>query len=98
MRRRPPGGAAAGEADPSRSAFSSRMHPDGREAAGYLHRLARLSVQLLCDAYRSRVHRVDQRDQAFDLSLVIGPLSHRARGLGRIAVAPVLASDRPAEL
>ena len=39
----------------------------------------------------------DQRDEPLEAALVVRPLADRGRRLGRIALSPVLAAERPAK-
>src|SRR5581483_891010 len=55
-------------------------------------------ADLLRDSHRPHVARPDEGDQPCKPALLDAPIPQRERSLRRIAVAPVLANDEPAEL
>src|SRR5439155_10306736 len=78
---------------------SVRVDPDDALDAGLERdRLGGLCAEPLGHARRGEVVRVDERDQALDPALTPPPFSYRTGSLGRVAAAPVLAHERPAEL
>src|SRR5204862_5957934 len=77
--------------EPSRK----RMKPGEQRAVDRGDELIGNRAELVGDADRAGVLGVDQRDQALDASLRIGPLAHRARRLGRESLAPVRACECP---
>src|SRR5690242_5406208 len=62
------------------------------------HSLAGRAADPFGEPCRAHVRRRDQRDQALGPVLGVRPLASRAHRFRRIAVAPVLADERPPEL
>src|SRR5438270_499851 len=82
---------------PYTKTLSQELPEDGGSGVEERHGLTRCAAEPLGDALRPDIRGRDDRDEPLDAEAP-GPLAHSAGGLGRVAVAPVLTDQRPAEL